>query len=50
MELISSPDTPKSHNLIDPRELKRMLDGLISFLHCQTMIDDQKGTGTHLDE
>ena len=22
MELISSPETPRSHNLIDPRELK----------------------------
>jgi hypothetical protein len=30
MELMSSPDTPKSHILISPWELHRMLDGLIS--------------------
>ena len=30
MELMSSPDTPKSHILICPFELKRMFDGLMS--------------------
>src|SRR6266550_6695083 len=30
MELISSPETPKSHILISPCELHRMLDGFIS--------------------
>lgn len=30
MELISSPETPKSHSLMPPLELTRMLDGLIS--------------------
>jgi len=30
MELISSPDTPKSHILISPWELHRILEGLIS--------------------
>lgn len=30
MELMSSPDTPKSQILIWPLELKRMLEGLIS--------------------
>ena len=31
-ELISSPETPKSLNLIDPCELQSILDGLISFI------------------
>ena len=30
IELINSPDTPKSHILICPFELHRMFDGLIS--------------------
>lgn len=30
IELINSPDTPKSHILICPFELHRMLEGLIS--------------------
>ena len=30
IELMSSPDTPKSHSLICPRELTRMLDGFMS--------------------
>ena len=30
MELMSSPETPKSHILISPRELNRILEGLIS--------------------
>jgi hypothetical protein len=30
MELINSPETPKSQILIWPLELNRMLDGLIS--------------------
>lgn len=30
MELISSPDTPKSHSLIWPSELRRTFEGLIS--------------------
>jgi hypothetical protein len=30
MELMSSPETPKSHILISPRELNKILEGLIS--------------------
>ena len=30
MEFTSSPETPKSHNLMKPRELTRTFDGLIS--------------------
>lgn len=30
MESMSCPLTPKSHNLISPRELTRMLDGFTS--------------------
>lgn len=30
IELISSPETPKSHILISPLELHNMFDGLIS--------------------
>lgn len=30
MEFMSSPETPKSHSLISPDELRRMLDGLMS--------------------
>ena len=34
-ELMSSPDTPKSLNLIDPCELHSILDGLISLFQMQ---------------
>ena len=37
MELMSSPETPKSHILISPLELQRMLEGLISTGKTQTM-------------
>lgn len=30
MELISSPETPKSQSLISPQELRRILEGFIS--------------------
>jgi hypothetical protein len=30
MELMSSPETPKSHIFISPRELNKILEGLIS--------------------
>lgn len=30
MEFINSPDTPKSHILISPRELHNIFDGLMS--------------------
>lgn len=36
IELISSPDTPKSQILICPLVLNNMLDGLISVWLCET--------------
>lgn len=30
MELISSPETPKSQSLISPRELQRIFEGFMS--------------------
>jgi len=47
MELISSPETPKSQILISPRELHRIFDGLISAkerYHENNVSDDESGT------
>lgn len=38
MELISSPETPKSQILISPLELTNMFDGLMSAQECQVCI------------
>jgi len=49
MELMSSPDTPKSINLMNPCEFSKILEGLISLTRLSDLVPSQMNV-TYLGE
>jgi hypothetical protein len=50
IELMSSPDTPKSQILIWPCELKRILEGLMSGTRMSGNVSSNSGIRTTMDD